>query len=172
MRNSDDLKAMIRQRMEERAQMVDKEMDSAPFIEDETEPSQEEIAEVEEELDQLYPEEEDLGGLEEINALLFEVEEEGFNGYVAGQQSEENPYGDNEPLAEAWHEGWFGAHVQTCTTNILLTAKRLVEAKSPEEAEAEMKNLEEAINIAKEVLDFDEATTFWEAVMTGGELSE
>jgi len=166
MKSSRELKDMILRRMEERQQEQEREELVEPsFAEDEVKIPELDELDAEE---LVWQEEED-----DINHTLIAIEEEGFASYVTGKQSEENPYmAENEILAEAWNEGWISAHVQTCTTNILLTAKRLVEAETPEVAEQEMANLEEAVNLAKEALDFEEAEMFWKAVLEGGETSE
>lgn len=158
MKSPEDLKELLMKRAEERL----RQEEDLEFTQEEELP--------EEELPEEAPLEEEMGGLFEIKTLLQEVEEQGFEAYVSGAQQEENPYTEAEELAEMWEGGWYGAHVQTCTTNILVSAKKLVDAASAEEAEEAMKNLEEAITFAKDVIDFEDAEAFLNMILEGGEV--
>ena len=157
-KSPEELKAALIERAE--ARKVEETPDPEAFMEM-AEADEEELGEM-------------LEAMQDQNALMV-VEEEGFNGYVVGLEVEQNPYeeeADSEMLAEAWVDGWYSAHVQACVANILLSAKALVEAKDPEQAEQHLDNLTEAVQVAEEAIDFDETQDFWDALMEGAEDDE
>jgi len=112
---------------------------------------------------------EDLMSFEEA---LEEAASEGYEAYFMGAESDQNPY---EALAEdedidvdvsslyaaSWSEGWVAAHKECCTTDVVLAARKFVNAINEQEANEMFAKIQESVRALEEVADLDG----WEAVL-------
>jgi len=186
MASADDVKEMIRKRLEERkgAPKPSKELKlpGEPYEHREIEETMPVPAEeLEVVASEPEPEEEDLSLFDEDEALPgFEEEadwddfdpdlmnaffEEGRQAYYNGLDQDQMPYvaedfEDSEHAAvvvEAWNEGWYAAHGETWTALALLAARDLIAATDEDEMVRAMTGMQEAIKVLEDgVVNFDD----------------
>ena len=170
MASADDVKEMIRKRLEERTSAskpvpkVEVE-EEVPVEELEPEPEEEDFSLFDEgEVLPGFDEREDLDdfGLDTMNAFF----EEGRQAYYNGIDQDQMPYAVEdfedsqqhaELVVEAWNEGWYAAHAETWTALALLAAKDLIAATDEDGMTKAMTEMQEAIKVLEDgVVNFDD----------------
>jgi hypothetical protein len=93
--------------------------------------------------------------VETIDALYAD----GFESFVNGLTEEDNPCEDEEE-AEVWNEGWQGAYVHACVSDLLLAVKEFVDAADADAADAALNRILESFPFVEDVVNLDEAQEF------------
>lgn len=179
-KRADELKDAIARRAMERTaspeEVAPEEIDEVVNFEEILAPV-EPVVEDPEYLDEYDIDEEGLDGeLEDLS--LFEAQialaqESGFEAYLQGYTMENNPFvGEMEEdslieaeelglLAEGWESGWFDAHREAWTAEVILSAKHLVECADGDEAAVLLGRLEQGVGILSDLMDMSSYEEFW-----------
>lgn len=174
MANADDVKEMIRKRLEERKAAA--AGGDVPTESPEEDLTIEEI--IQAELDEdggPEPDEEEFeltGDEDFVEEDLWEPEdslsawfEEGRQAYYNGLNMEEIPFktedfeddGYAAVVVEAWNEGWFAAHGETWTATVLLAARDLIRATTEEEMTKAITEITQGVEVLEDgVVNFDD----------------
>lgn len=166
-RSPEDLKNAIIARAHNRAEMTPDEVeDAVEAITDfeQTEESMETAEDVEAFLEDAMAQAEMV---ETIDALYAD----GFESFVQGLTEEDCPC-ENPEEAEVWAEGWQGAYVHACVSDLLLAVKTLAEAQDGDAAAAALDRVLEVFPYVEGVVNLDEAQEFLDELTEGGDDEE
>jgi hypothetical protein len=169
--------AIIRRKLERDGEDIEEFSPEEESMEDENEVDFEDLLapveviepeEVEEEYDVV--EDEEVEDYFEVQVAL--MQEAGFEAYLEGQSFEENPLLSEEItesfipeeaalLAESWEAGWFEAHRESWTAELILASKHLVECEDADAAADLVDRMEQAIGVLDGLMDFKAYEEFW-----------
>lgn len=163
-READDIKKELARRSLERRESI-----SVPDVIENGEVEEletEMLTDIDEMLEEGEEDYEDIG---DFDTLIDLSHGEGYDAYYAGKEVIANPYAvfedDNADARNlytaAWEEGWVDAHRESCFTDAIVAAYKLVKAESEEEASKMFVHLEESLTALGEVTDLEELEESW-----------
>jgi hypothetical protein len=118
-----------------------------------------------------YEQEEEYPVSSAFEAQVAYVQESGFDAYLEGKVLEDNPFNEElmeelseeevEVLSQGWESGWFEAHREAWTAELIIAAKHLVECNDPDDAGKFVDRMEQALSVLESVMDFEAYEDFW-----------